>query len=650
VRGYAAAREMSERGLIGDLRDRLSSFRTRLRLFFVLIVIVPMVAVTFIVFRLIAESENGQADARVAARQEAAIGLYYDARAGADRLAAQLGRDPDLARALRGADRARIRRVAQHLLNATAAKRIVLAHDGAVWADVGDVRASFPATRSLVADGTPVADLQVSVETAQAYARLVTRTTRMETIVRRGGRAIASTIPRTGAVALPEHTGEVVIGGKRFRAASFAAPGFLGERIHVSVLEPTATTDDDIRNGRLVAGLVLFGFFLLALVSAVVVSRSLNRQIEDFLGAARRLGAGDFSAEVDTRGRDQFAQLGEEFNKMSRQLEGRLEELGQERLRMELSLRRIGETFASSLDRDGLLEIVVRTAVDAVDAQGGQALMQDRPGGERLPVATVGRDTRVAAADEAERRAITLGEPSIADADDGHALAHPLRAGPAAGPDADTIAGLISVWRAGRPFTHRERELFHYLAGQAAVSVENVGLHETVERQAVTDELTGLSNRRRFQETMSAEVERSRRFGQKLGLVMLDIDDFKAVNDTYGHQQGDLVLREVAKILLASSREIDEPARYGGEELAVVLPGTDLQGAHNLAERVREGIAALRLPILGDAAAEPLRVTASFGAAALPVSAGDVRALVAAADEALYQAKRAGKNRTVSAT
>jgi diguanylate cyclase (GGDEF)-like protein len=641
---------MSDRGLIGDLRDRLSSFRTRLRLFFVLIVIVPMVAVTFIVFRLIAESENGQADARVAARQEAAIGLYYDARAGADRLAAQIGRDASLSRALRAGDTAQVRAVARRLLARTGAKRIVLSRNGAVWVDVGERAASFPATRSLVAQGTQVAELQVSVEDALTYARLVARTTRMETIVRRDGRVIASTIADPGAAGLPDHTGEVTIAGRRFRAASFEAPGFLGARVQVSVLEPTASTDSDIARGRLVAGLVLLGFFLLALVSAVVVSRSLDRQIEDFLRAARRLGAGDFSAEVDLRGRDQFAQLGDEFNKMSRELRGRLEELGQERLRMELSLRRIGETFASSLDRDGLLEIVVRTAVDAVDAEGGRALMQDRPGGERTPVAGVGVDSRVAAADEAERRAVTLGEPSVADVDGGYALAHPLRAGPAAGADADTIAGLISVWRSERPFTHRERELFHYLAGQAAVSVENVGLHETVERQAVTDELTGLSNRRRFQETMAAEVERSRRFGQQLGLVMLDIDDFKAVNDNYGHQQGDVVLREVAKILRASSREIDEPARYGGEELAVVLPGTDLEGAHNLAERVREGIAALRLPILGDDDAEPLHVTASFGAAALSASAADVRALIAAADEALYEAKRAGKNRTVSAT
>src|SRR4029077_2089209 len=126
---------------------------------------------------------------------------------------------------------------------------------------------------------------------------------------------------------------------------------------------------------------------------------------------------------------------------------------------------------------------------------------------------------------------------------------------------------------------------------------------------------------------MDDEAERARRFGQDMGLVMLDIDDFKQVNDNYGHQQGDLVLAEVARILRESSREIDAPARYGGEELAVVLPGTDLEGAYNLAERVRAGIEELALPLLdGDGA---LRVTASFGVATLPGSADDMRGLVA---------------------
>jgi diguanylate cyclase (GGDEF)-like protein len=210
------------------------------------------------------------------------------------------------------------------------------------------------------------------------------------------------------------------------------------------------------------------------------------------------------------------------------------------------------------------------------------------------------------------------------------------------------VLGLITVARDVKPFSGAEQELFNYLASQAAVSIQNVGLHETVQRQAVTDELTGLFNHRRFQEVMAIEVERSKRFSQPLGLIMLDLDDFKLVNDHHGHLQGDQVLREVARVLLDSSREIDEPARYGGEEMAVALPQTDLEGAEQFAERVRSRIEALEVPMLNGPGV--VRVTASVGAAALPQSsAADKDALVAAADSALYRAKRLGKNRVVRA-
>jgi diguanylate cyclase (GGDEF)-like protein len=134
-----------------------------------------------------------------------------------------------------------------------------------------------------------------------------------------------------------------------------------------------------------------------------------------------------------------------------------------------------------------------------------------------------------------------------------------------------------------------------------------------------------------------------------MGLIMLDMDDFKRVNDTYGHMQGDLVLREVARVLRENSREIDEPARYGGEEMAVALPGTDLDGAFLFAERVRRSIETLEVPLIdGDGT---LKVTASFGAAALEPEQAKAHKddLVAAADAALYRAKRSGKNRTVRA-
>ncbi len=147
---------------------------------------------------------------------------------------------------------------------------------------------------------------------------------------------------------------------------------------------------------------------------------------------------------------------------------------------------------------------------------------------------------------------------------------------------------------------------------------------------------------------MTIEVERAKRFDQPLGLVMLDLDDFKQVNDRYGHLQGDQVLREVARVVLDTAREIDEPARYGGEEMAIVLPQTDLAGATEFAERLNERIGALEVPVLSGEGV--VKITASVGVAALPDSAAqDKDALVQAADSALYRAKRLGKNRVVRA-
>jgi diguanylate cyclase (GGDEF)-like protein len=622
------------------------SFRNRLTLFFVLIVVVPMVAVAFVLFRLIADNESGKADARLAANLQSAIHLYQESRTTAERAAARIGADVQLAQALRSGDNAALAARTRELLAREQVRRIAISRGGNALVDVGSPTAVFPGTRNLVGPGgRSFGSLQVSAEEPKDYTGLIERVTEGQAVVQRvGGPVLATSLPGVDPADLPSDRGEVEVGGKKYDAASFQTPDFLGAKTKVAVMAAKATESDAVQRGRLLAGGILAGFFVLAFTFAVLVSRSLQRQIDSFLQAARRLGSGDFTTEVPTYGHDEFAALGEEFNKMSRQLAERLEELNQERARLQEAMRRIGQTFASNLDREGLLDIVVKTAVDGVGAEAGRASV--RPSAS-APLEQVSVAGAVAGLEEAiraaEAKVLETGEPCEATVDDVSALSHPLRRGDEA---QGRVSGVVSVARR-RPFTAPERELFDYLAEQAAVSIENVGLHETVERQAVTDELTGLFNRRRFQEAMATEVERSKRFGQPVGLVLLDLDDFKAVNDTYGHQQGDLVLREVARVLRETSREIDEPARYGGEELAVVLPGTDLEGAYNLAERVRAGIEELVLPLLdGDGA---LRVTASFGVATLPGSADDMRGLVAAADEALYRAKRAGKNRTVRA-
>jgi diguanylate cyclase (GGDEF)-like protein len=332
---------------------------------------------------------------------------------------------------------------------------------------------------------------------------------------------------------------------------------------------------------------------------------------------------------------------------MARQLEARLEDLQRERARLQEAIRRVGESFAAGLDRVGLLEIVVQTAVDGIGASCGRATMRRSPDASLREVARAGDPQQFGRAlHAAEAAVIDAGQVAEIQIGGASALAAPL----GASDEGDQVIGIVSVARGDRAFTADERELFAYLTSGASVSVENVDLHETVQRQAVTDELTGLFNHRRFQEVIAAEVERARRYGHEMGLIMLDIDNFKQVNDTYGHLQGDMVLREVARVLRQSSREIDEPARYGGEEMAVALPQTDLEGAYQFAERVRRRIEALELPLPGGGNGT-LKVTASFGAASLG-AAGDTDkdALVAAADGALYEAKRAGKNRTVRAS
>jgi diguanylate cyclase (GGDEF)-like protein len=179
------------------------------------------------------------------------------------------------------------------------------------------------------------------------------------------------------------------------------------------------------------------------------------------------------------------------------------------------------------------------------------------------------------------------------------------------------------------------------LAMQAAESVARTRLYEHVEKLATTDGLTGLLNRRTFNSQLAARLREAQRYRKHLSLLLVDIDHFKKVNDTHGHPAGDSVLRGVAAVAASQARETDLVARYGGEELALVLPETDSAGARAIAERLRAAVASADHPTEKG----HLRVTISLGIATWPGDGAAAEELIEAADKALYRAKQAGRNR-----
>ncbi len=243
------------------------------------------------------------------------------------------------------------------------------------------------------------------------------------------------------------------------------------------------------------------------------------------------------------------------------------------------------------------------------------------------------------------QQADTEDDPALAAwVEDGGAIrsqaAIPLRTG-------DTLIGALVVGSfTMRELSASEMERLQVIGNQASLALQNALLHEKLERLSVTDRLTELYNHGYFQQRLEEELGRAERFEHPLALIMLDIDDFKQFNDSYGHPRGDKVLRQVSAIIRDNLREMDVAARYGGEEFVVVLPETEAPGAAIVAERIRERVAGY--PFVGSEDLPPVRKTASVGVAAYPAHAKTQSGLIEAADRAMYEAKRQGKDRVVT--
>jgi diguanylate cyclase (GGDEF)-like protein len=271
------------------------------------------------------------------------------------------------------------------------------------------------------------------------------------------------------------------------------------------------------------------------------------------------------------------------------------------------ALALVGDALAATHNPRALMPVILNVITEATGASGGRLLDDGEEVGWVGDLdGTPGLEFDLSAGDEATAMKLVL---------------HPPEGG----------------------FSEETKKLAEWLSSQAAIALENARLHDIVQWQAITDELTGLVNRRRFLDALRAEIVRGQRLGgRRLSVVLADLDDFKLINDRFGHHAGDEVLQAFADLLKAHGRDVDVAARLGGEEFAILLPETGLGGASAGAERMRQSLAELCMRLGEDE--EEVRVTASFGVAEL-ADGQSVDGLLRAADSALYRAKGHGKDR-----
>ncbi|MFH1374696.1 MAG: sensor domain-containing diguanylate cyclase [bacterium] len=308
---------------------------------------------------------------------------------------------------------------------------------------------------------------------------------------------------------------------------------------------------------------------------------------------------------------------------------------------------------ASILDTDGVVKEVMRILGNVLQYPHAFMILEDKSGRlyyrARLTSGRCNFHPKAIGSDRMElvRKICRLGEPvrvrDIAGRDDYQPLGEGVRSIMVVPMSSrGQITGVLAAEsdRVGH-FTERDIQLLSIVTRSAALALENAELHKRTEELTIVDELTETYNYRYFLQKLQEEKRRAVRYNLPLSLIMIDIDRFKKLNDTYGHESGNSVLRELSVIIRDCIRDVDIFVRYGGEEFAVILPQTPLREASVLGERIRERVEAA---VMDAGQVGRLRITVSVGVSSFPENGRSEEELVSVADQALYRAKGEGRN------
>ena len=620
------------------------SLKYRLRIFFFLLTVLPLLAAGYAVQEVFRENRASRVDSSLASALGASVAFYRDRREVAIDVAQALARDPDLQKA---AVDAKFPEVGAILGQRPISWLSTAFEDpnGTIATGAAPVRPAFIERVPLVgSDGKALGTVLVGFNLGADVAGDLS-----DGDVAVGFRDAATLTTQDGAkpVVLPITRGlkpfAATVGDQRVRMLERDLADTLPP-VAVAAVYPQALIDTATTDVRTKVALVI-GFVLLAiLILAELLVRSITGVLGTFSRRAIEIGEGRFKGDLPVQGNDEFATFARSFNTMAAELEQRIEELDGERRRVQEAVARFGQALESTHDVSALLGIVIESAMEAVGARGGRVVIVDEQSNTLVEHRRLGTavdlsedvlPSKIVIGEGVEGLAAQTGHPALQN-DPVPVLAVPLQT-------TQAVVGLLTVTDPSRgTFDEEDGGTLQALASQGAIAIANARMHRLITKQASTDGLTGLNNHRDFHEQLRREIERTERFTLPLALIILDLDDFKLINDRFGHLTGDAVLRDVASTLKEGIREIDTAARYGGEEFAIILPGTTAEGAARLAERLRVAIAERPATNPDD---HRVSVTASFGIAAMPADGTTQVELVAASDEALYRAKRAGKNR-----